>query len=157
MNPEQKSALLRAIPTFAAFDDAALRTLAAEAEERELEAGQVLFREGEVSAGGYVIASGELELVPGEPGAQTRRVGAGALVGELSLLVDLPRPARASATMETVLLHISRASFVQLLETRPQAALELKRELASRLDRFLGDLDEVRHELEYFRPSSRRP
>ncbi len=156
MSPEEKLALLHPIPVFAALDRAALRALAGDADMVELVPGQVLFRAGDASDGGYVVAGGSLELTPEEPGAAVRQVAAGALVGEMTLLVNLPRSALALATEPTQLLHVRRSHLLKILEGRPQSALRLKELFARRLDTFLGELDQVRRELEHFRPSSRR-
>ncbi len=156
MSLEQKRALLHAIPTFALLDSASLRAVAEKAVAVELAAGQVLFQAGDASDGGYVIASGGLELMPDRPGQDGRRVGPGALVGELALLVDTPRPATARAVEETSLLHIPRQAFLHVLEGAPQSAERMRRSVAERLDGLLDGLDKVRDGLENFRPTSRQ-
>lgn len=156
MSLEQKRALLHAIPTFALLDSASLRAVAERAVAQELAAGQMLFRAGDVSDGGYVIVAGALALTPDQQGHEVRQVGPGALVGELALLVEGPRPASARALEQTSLLHIPRQTFMEVLENAPQAAERLRRSMAERLEGFLGDLDHVRNGLENFRPASRR-
>lgn len=156
MSLEQKRALLHAIPTFALLDSASLRSVAERAAELELAAGQVLFQAGEPSDGGYVIVAGALALLPGDGVCEERQVGPGALVGELALLVEGPRPATARAVESTRLLHIPRQTFMQVLEHAPQAAERLRRSIGGRLEGFLHELDTVREGLENFRPVSRR-
>ena len=156
MSVDQQHTVLQAIPTFALLDSASLRAVAEKAVVVELAAGQVLFHAADASDGGYVIISGGLDLVPAHPGHDARQVGPGALVGELALLVETPRPATARAIEATSLLHIPRQAFLQILERAPQSAERLRRSVAARLEDLLGDLDKVRDGLENFVPTSRQ-
>ena len=53
---------LSSVPLFAAFEREALRLVAFSAESRIYRAGDVVFRKGEPSDGGYVVMSGTVAL-----------------------------------------------------------------------------------------------
>ena len=55
--------LMRALPLFKGFPDADLAQLAASLAEQHLEAGEVLFWQGEEGHECYVILAGELEVI----------------------------------------------------------------------------------------------
>ncbi len=89
-------------------------TLAAPADPVELTAGEVLFRQGDVSDYVYLIESGEVEVVREltdggvEPLA---RIAAGGYVGEYGPLLSFPRSATVRATQPTMLRPLTLAEF----------------------------------------------
>lgn len=156
---ETEIALLREIATFDVLDAEALRILAISAEEKTLAAQDVLFRAGETADCGYILASGRLALVdPQRPeGRQVvQEIHAVALVGETALIAAGPRPATAVAMEPSVVLRLSRAAFLKVLEANPASAAKLRRAFAKRLERMMKALDSVRVELEAPRPAPRR-
>ena len=69
-------------------------------------------------------------------------MGAGAIVGELSLLNDGPRSATVVADTDCRVLLIPRDRFIEFVRANPDVALKLLRNLAHRvrvLDHLLGD------------------
>ncbi len=97
---------MRQMPTFVAFTDDQLRALETQGEEVRLNAGQLLFREGDPPQGLYVIVEGEVEILKrlGSQSVVLANVQAGSFVGEISLLTGLPHTAGARATQPTVCL-----------------------------------------------------
>src|SRR5579871_5788626 len=92
---------MRQMPIFSAFTDDQLRDLRIQGVEMHLDAGQVLFQEGDPAQGLYVILEGELEIIK-RIGAQTlvvARVPSGSFVGEISMLTGLPHTATVRTTM----------------------------------------------------------
>ncbi|GGF80638.1 cyclic nucleotide-binding protein [Azorhizobium oxalatiphilum] len=150
MSLEQDVALLRGVPTFRALAPEALRVLAVSAEQRKLAPGELLFRTGDKADGAYVVVSGRMEVYA-ESGGK-RRAGCdvlpGGLIGETALILDRPRPATAAALDAAVVLRIPRATFLRMLESYPDAALEVRRAFAQRVESLLGSLDTVRDKLE---------
>ena len=63
MSLEDDMALLATRALLAGMERDALRLLAFAAETRQLRAGDVLFRKGDVSDGGYVVASGAIAMI----------------------------------------------------------------------------------------------
>lgn len=144
-------ALLRQIPTFNLLNGEALRILAISSEQKELAAGEVLFKAGDAADCGYVVVSGRLNFVAdGEEGAQDvlLEVGPGTLVGEMSLILANTRPSTLVAAEPSVVLRLSRSTFLRTLEGFPEAAARLRQDLAGRLEETMGDLEQVRIRLE---------
>ena len=83
-----------------------------------LEAGEVLFEEGEPGDAFYIVFKGAVEITKSRPDGSTeklavRRGGEG--FGEMALLNDAPRSARARAIEGTQLMTVSREDFEKLL------------------------------------------
>ena len=130
---DQKTRLMTALPFFAAMESAAVHILAFSARERAVPAGSVLFRAGEASSGGLIVASGTIRLeTPGTLVAPAS-YGAGTLIGEAALVSETVRPATATATEASVVLDIPRALMVQVLEQHPDSASRLHDYAAARL------------------------
>lgn len=144
-------ALLRQVPTFDILNGEALRILAISSEQKELEAGEVLFHVGEPADCGYVVVSGLLHFVE-EARDGTRRllheVRPGALLGETSLLLANKRPATVVAMEPTVVMRLSRSTFLRTLEGFPEAAASMRRQFAERLQETMGALSQVQLHLE---------
>ncbi len=131
-------------PVLSKLDNEALRLIAFSAETLRLRAGDLLFRQGDASDGGYVVVSGAVALVGSGPGAVGKIVGPGALIGELALLTTTKRPTNAVIDQDATLLKISRALFQRALEESPSSAARLRRSLAQKLKRFSQDLETTR-------------
>src|SRR5688572_4358258 len=98
MTIEDDIALLQGVPTLALLGREPLRILAIGAENRYVHDGEVLFREGEVADGGYVVQEGSFRLVSEGAGSAARDavVGPGTLLGELALITETRRPLTAT-------------------------------------------------------------
>ncbi len=130
------------IPTLRDLGPDALRLIAFSGETRILRAGDVLFRRGEPSDGGFVVLSGAVALETGK--GRPTIVRGPALVGDAALIVDTVRPATASAREPTGVLAISRALFRRVLSEYPLGASRLRQTLVSRLLALQDDLDALR-------------
>lgn len=147
MSVEQDVVLLQSVPTFRPLSAEALRALAIGIEDLRLEAGDVLFRAGEPADCGYVVRAGRIEVSAGD-GGQRAELGPGGLAGEMALILDRPRPADAVALEASTLLRIPRETFLAVLETYPEAAIELRKLIAQRVETVLRALDTLRDKLE---------
>ncbi len=118
-------------PLFALLNDAARLRLEQVAVSVDLAAGEWLFHQGDAAEDLYLVRSGRLEvLVNGEP---VRQLGAGTVVGELSLLIADTRTASVRARRDSHLLRISHAAFEQALSDDAQAMGAVATVLARRL------------------------
>jgi len=61
------------------------------------------------------------------------RVGVGSVFGEMSLIDSAPRSARVVAEADSLLLAVSRAQFLHLVEAHPEIGLALLKLMAQRL------------------------
>lgn len=77
---------------------------------RELQRGEILFREGDVGHSFFVVRSGRLRALQGVDDAKPRVVGeisAGELVGELAVLCEATRTATVVAVRHSVVVEVS--------------------------------------------------
>jgi CRP-like cAMP-binding protein len=137
--------LLVGLPIFSTLDAEALKLIAFAAETRTFTAGDVLYRQGEPSFGGYVIVSGAVALDSSEnDGVAAKIVGPGGLLGELALMAVTKNAATAIARRDLTVLRISRALFLRTLAESPTSAQRLRAELGRQLQKFVGDLEKTR-------------
>ncbi len=141
---------LRSIGLFGALDDDVLTHLASTLSVHRLEAGEIVFREGDDANAMYVVVSGEIEVLKKSKRATESRVavlGPGDWFGEMSIVDIQPRSATVRALAPSSLLRISAADLDALyrydLRSYSLIVLNLARELSRRLrvaDGILADL-----------------
>lgn len=101
-----------------------------------LEPGQVLFDEGDLSKEMYYIVSGSLGAFKKNAQGEEIRVGivgTGELVGEMSLIDDLPRAAKLVALEMTELVTIPPDRILTLLQDQPKWIRLMLETLSKRL------------------------
>ncbi len=129
------------------FTDVAADTLAAlcaEVHEISLDAGDVLFEEGDVGDRAYVVIEGTLEIVKQSEGHDVVLAvqGPGQVVGEMALLRALPRTATVKARDAAQLVAIPKATFDDLLASSPDSARAVFSGLVNRMD---DTAEQLRH------------
>jgi CRP-like cAMP-binding protein len=87
--------------------------LATHAVEREVPAGAIVVRQGDVGDAFFVIAEGRAEVLG--DGRVVHRIGPGEAFGEIALLEDVPRTASVRATTLLRVLEISRDDFLDVV------------------------------------------
>lgn len=100
---------------------------------RQLAAGELLFRAGEIGREMYIVRSGTVELRLGTRLLEV--VEPGGVVGEMALIDPAPRSASAVAGPGCSVVAIDEQLFNQLVKSVPSLALEMMRILARRLRR----------------------
>jgi len=146
-----KTQRLAKIAPLAVLESEAVRLLAFDGEEITLAPDEVLFRQGELSDGGYAILSGTVAL---ERDAQiptpVRLMSAGSLIGVNALIVDAERPVTATAREKSLLVRLPRRLVLRVLDAFPDSAAALKRfietnlaEQAAALERVANAIDTV--------------
>ena len=136
MDPQDRLRFLHSVPMFAEMDDNELLRLSGDLWRRALLAGETLFYQGDPGNAVYVIESGTVRIyVHAEEGQEVSVVlcGPGDLIGEMSLLDQLPRSATAVATEDAVLRVMSDEDFCLHLRTSSQLALNVMLTLSTRL------------------------
>ena len=117
------------LPLFSGLSAEALARLEEAAQDVEVDAGELLFDQGDPTDGLYVLRSGRLQVLQGE--VVLTELGRGAVVGELGLLTGQPRSAAARAVRDSRLLHLPAEHFPQV--AGPEVMTALARNLALRL------------------------
>jgi MFS family permease len=108
--PTARIDLLRANPIFAPLPPASIEHMAAKLQERHVEGGEVVFREGDHGDLFYVIESGRVRVV--SDGEELNDLWPGEAFGEIALLRDVPRTATVEAREDTTLLALDRDEFI---------------------------------------------
>jgi CRP/FNR family transcriptional regulator, cyclic AMP receptor protein len=129
---------LRTAPLFSALDDDAAAALRASMVELRLAKGDVLFAEGEPGEKLFLIETGKIKLGHTAPDGRESIIavlGAGEMLGELSLFDPGPRTATATAVTATKVLSMSHEALLPWLVGRPDLAVALLAALARRLRR----------------------
>jgi CRP-like cAMP-binding protein len=145
---EDDIATLSRAPLFGLLDRDALRLVAFAAENRILRAGDVLFRKGDRSDGGYVVSRGAIALDARDDGSPATYVaGPSAVIGQAALFTRIARPATAAAREPSTVIRISPSLMRRVLEEFPDAALAMREALAGDLLRLAAGLDGVRRRL----------
>lgn len=100
-------------------------------EPRELDEGRALFRAGEESADLYFVIDGalRLEVSQREMGA----LGAGEVLGSMSLVGMGDHVCAALATRPSRVLVLSRESYLRLRSDHPAIALQLQEAIVARI------------------------
>lgn len=127
--------LLASIPLFEHVSPDDLDTLSVQFEERSLDAGTVVFRQGEEGSTLFVINEGAVEISAGEGDSKAvlATLFPGQFFGELSLFDGMPRSATATVVKPVKLLALSREKFVRFLRESPDAALAILHEMGERI------------------------
>jgi CRP-like cAMP-binding protein len=101
----------------------------------ELEAGETVFREGDLGTEMYILHEGKVEILKELDGEEQQLavLEKGDFFGEMSLLEDLPRTATARSLEGCKLIRINGATFDQMLRSKPEIAVRIMRKLSRRL------------------------
>lgn len=127
---------LAAISIFQNMPKETLSALAAHCRLVNLSAGTLLFHQGDTSHTLYLIEAGEIHLIREyEDGEKVvlAVVGQHEVIGDLSMISNLPRTASGIATRDTVLIALDREVFFQYLGQYPTIAVQALVQLSSRL------------------------
>ena len=117
------------------LDDAAWAAFATFGMVHELGDGEIIFQEGGSSISLVLVMEGELAIVRG--GAEIARVGANYSVGEMGLLLDLPRAGTVQAAGSAKVLELGREDILRMQEEAPVWSTRLYRVLAECLADYL--------------------
>ncbi|MGY4475176.1 MULTISPECIES: Crp/Fnr family transcriptional regulator [unclassified Bradyrhizobium] len=137
MSIDDDVALLERVPTMRLLGESSLRMLAIGSEQRDFNAGEVLFKTGDTADAGYVVQRGTFRV---EEGGAEIIAGPGALIGELALIVAMKRPSTATALERGSVIRVARSLFQRVLESDPAAARRLRDELALRTSQLASDI-----------------
>lgn len=143
MSIEDDIALLGGVPTLQVLGEVGLRVLAIGGESRDYVRGAVMFSAGEPADGGFVVRRGSFKITTIAGARQEVIARPGALIGELALVVPMPRPSSAIAAEPSSAIRISRSLFQRVLDSDPDAARRLRDSFASRTSQIARDIGNV--------------
>jgi CRP-like cAMP-binding protein len=132
MQQRQRVAQLANVPLFANCSKRELARLLSRTRSEMVDAGHTLFVEGAPSGNMYVILSGS--AVVRKNGRKVARIGAGDVVGELSVILGGQRNATVQAETPLEWLVLDRASLRQAIDEVPGLGWKVLTSVAARLD-----------------------
>ena len=137
--------LLTHVPFFEGIPADAMKLIAFSADPRDLADRARLFSAGDVAEGGLVVIDGRVALIDERvtPPKVVDRLGPGALIGELALIVETRRQHGAVAIGAVRVLAIRRALFRRMLEGHPQIAAMLEARIAERLTKLAPQIGRI--------------
>lgn len=138
--------LLKKIPLFSKIEPSKLKLLAFTSERLNFGPGDLLCRQGDVGNTAYIILDGEADVLVNTPSGEisVAKLGKNDLVGEMAILIDIPRTATVKALGNVTTLAISKDLFFRMITEFPQMGVEIMRELAHRLEHTTAQLREAR-------------
>lgn len=128
------SGQLANLPLFTDLDPATLHALIQQARPIDLEAGKVLFHQGDASKSLFIVVDGA--VVPIAEGGSRRKLAVlerGALVGEIGLVTRQPRNATVAALVDSRLLALDRSALMPAMRSQPALAEGILRPARQRM------------------------
>ena len=109
----------------------------------KLNQGDLVFRTGDSGQEMFIILNGEVHISQEEGGERfvQARLSKGHFFGEMALVSGKPRVATAVAAAPTVLIPLSRETFLNKVQSDPEVALHTVQLLIIRLRRSLQMLN----------------
>jgi CRP/FNR family cyclic AMP-dependent transcriptional regulator len=146
---------LKAAPLFAGLTDAQFNLLASRLVERNFDAGEMIFQEGQPCAGLFIIQSGSVRIFKNSSSGREQVLsieGAGASIAELPVFDGGAYPASSQALAKSSLLFLSKQDFHALCMQHPEVSLKVLQKVGARLRQLVGIIEDlsfttVRHRL----------
>lgn len=145
MSIDERVDVLRSIPLFERMEESKLKLLAISSDRVVFDPNTVIMSQGEVGDAAYVILSGSGDVFIDTPSGQIKvnEVGPGQIVGEIAMLIDVPRTATVKTEEGLTALKIEKDNFVNLITSTHQVAVWIIRVLAARLENTTSQLQEA--------------
>lgn len=124
--------LLRQISFFQNCTPRQIRELIEQGYRQILPPAQVICREGDPGNSFYVILSGSVEIYSEKLNKHIVNRHAGEFIGEMALLMGIPRSASIRTNEQTTLFVVDHTNLQKLLSNHPQLADQISAELATR-------------------------
>jgi CRP/FNR family transcriptional regulator, cyclic AMP receptor protein len=130
---------LKSVSLFTETPDEVLLEIATLLNEVSVEAGELIFTEGDIGTSMFIVVSGRVHIF------NQRRViselGPRTVFGEMALLDPEPRAASVKALEDTLLLRIDHRPFYELMANRREIATAILRGISIIFRNGVADLD----------------
>nr|WP_240953374.1 cyclic nucleotide-binding domain-containing protein [Sneathiella chinensis] len=141
---------LRQIPLFAKVDPSKVKLLAFTSERVTFQPGDLVCEQGTMGDAAYVIISGKADVQVNTPSGRmtVATLSKNDVVGEIAILINIPRTATIQAATELTTLRITKDLFLRLIREFPEMSIEMMRVLAERLVRTTEELQKAKESLQ---------
>lgn len=150
--------LLRQVPLFAEVDPGQLQVLVFSSERVDIAADEILFSAGHLVGAGHLVLQGEGAVLKPKHGEEDGKpepvalVRAGAFLGELAMIANLPASVTVRSRTQLTVLRIGHELFLRVCREFPEVGAKVLEALTQRLDTSLEDLRQVQAHLDRARP-----
>ncbi|MBO0332829.1 cyclic nucleotide-binding domain-containing protein [Sneathiella sp. CAU 1612] len=146
MSLKEEVEILRQIPLFAKIEPSKIKLLAFTSERLTFQPEDFVCEQGDNGDAAYFIMAGEAEVIVETPSGPltVATLGKNDVVGEIAILIDVPRTATIKAKTELTTLKITKDVFFRMVTEFPEMAVEMMRVLAERLVRTTDDLQKAK-------------
>src|SRR5262249_54180419 len=137
--------ILKGVPIFAKMELAKIKLIAFTGERMNYTEGQELCHQGDPGDAMYVILEGVAEVLIDTPPSpiQLAELPQNNFFGDTAIMCDATRNATIKAREPLITVKISRDMFYRLVAEVPQMAIEIMRELVTRVHDANKKLEEV--------------
>jgi len=141
---------LRQIPLFAKVDPSKIKLLAFTSERVTFQPGDFICQQGEMGDAAYVIMNGQADVMVNTPSGPitVATMKKNDVVGEIAILINIPRTATIKAASELTTLRITKDQFLRMITEFPEMSVEMMRVLAERLVRTTEELQKAKEGLQ---------
>jgi CRP/FNR family cyclic AMP-dependent transcriptional regulator len=122
--------ILIKIPIFQDLNQGELKKIKHILHQREYNKGEVIFNEGDVGLGMYIITGGSVKIACGPQSHILAELSEGDFFGELSLLDDSPRSASAITKTPCRILCFFKPELLDLIDRNPKLGSRILFKLA---------------------------
>ncbi|MDZ4186252.1 MAG: Crp/Fnr family transcriptional regulator [Desulfuromonadales bacterium] len=138
--------ILRQSPLFAGTTDEDIAAILRICRVREYERGEVLFDEGDIAQGFYIVAAGRVKVYKLSPEGKERIlhvVQPGGNFAEAAIFADGLYPASAEPLEKSTLIFFPKRDFLDLLTAQGRIAINMIGGLSRFLRLFAGQIEEL--------------
>ena len=135
-HPNELKLVMRGVMLFAGLSDQELEAVAAICNERKLQRGELLAKQGAPGDEFYVVTDGFLEISIAGDDASSQilvNLGRGQIIGEMALIDQGPRSATVRAVSEAVIQVIRRDDFEELCAKNTRIGYIVMKDMAADL------------------------
>ncbi len=138
--------VLSRVALFGDLSEEELHALAHRTVKHHVNAGDLIFSEGDPCQGFYVVESGEVKIFKTAASGREQVLTidrAGSSVAEIPVFDGGAYPASAVATVDTTLLFVSKRDFRTLVLEHPEVGLKVLKNVGGRLRRLVALIEEL--------------
>jgi CRP-like cAMP-binding protein len=131
-------------PLFRGLSENELVQISGGCREFRAKKNEMIFHKGDLAEGMHVVVMGQIKLaLPSAQGVEkvVHVCGPGSTFGEAVVFLDKPYPVSAQATVESLLLLVSKRVLLDAMDASPMLCRKMMASLSSRLHELLGDME----------------